>query len=323
MRIGSLLMAAMAVVFWSMPSAADWPERPVSMIIMSKEGGGMDRASRLLGEHLEKRLGQPIKYVNRPGASGRTALEAFRAAEADGHTIFSGNVSTLTMMAGLTDLDFAFEDEFAWVGAYLVDPATIVTSSASEIATLEDLIAKGAPGTDHCRRGKLQIGADPGARPAARCRRDAGRDHPLFRGSRGRPWTWMGGHIDAAVGNFSATEKLADEVRYLGLFAEKAPGDRPGLEPIKAKLDADISDAASIRGLGIHPALKEAFPDRFAALEGAFMETIADPAFVEGFSTIGADPNQAVVWNTDDVAVAVDGIMGKLENYREFFDQGS
>ena len=323
MKIGSLVLAAMAVVLWSMPSsAADWPDRPVSMIIMSKEGGGMDRASRLLGEHLERRLGQPIKYVNTPGASGRKALEAFRAAEADGHTIFSGNISTLTMMAGLTDLDFNFEDEFAWVGAYLVDPATIVTSSASEFATLDDLIAKakGEPITVGVANFKsVQTLA------LAQLRDAAGMQVEIipYSGFKGASVDVIGGHIDAAVGNFSATEKLADEVRYLGLFADRAPDDRPGLEPVKSLLDADISDAASIRGLGVHPALKEAFPERFALLESAFMETIADPTFIEGFSTIGADANQAVVWNADDVATAVDGIETKLDNYRPFFDQGS
>ena len=322
MRIGSFLIAAMAAALWSMPSAAEWPDRPISMIIMSKEGGGMDRASRLLGEHLEKRLGQAIKYVNQPGASGRKALEAFRAAEADGHTIFSGNVSTLTMMAGLTELDFTFEDEFAWVGAYLVDPATIVTSSASEIATLDDLIAK-------AKEEPITVGVanfkSVQTLALAQLRDVAGMQVEIipYSGFKGASVDVMGGHIDAAVGNFSATEKLGDEVRYLGLFADQAPDERPGLEPIKAKLDADISDAASIRGLGLQPALKEAFPDRYAALESAFMETIADPAFIEGFSTIGADANQAVVWNAEDVATAIGSIEAKLENYRAFFDQGS
>ncbi|MGI9452584.1 MAG: Bug family tripartite tricarboxylate transporter substrate binding protein [Geminicoccaceae bacterium] len=322
MKMRSILMVAMAATIWSMPTKAEWPERTVSMIIMSKEGGGMDRASRLLGEHLEKRLGQPIKYVNRPGASGRTALEAFRAAEADGHTIFSGNVSTLTMMAGLTDLDFAFADEFAWVGAYLVDPATIVTSSKSEIATLDELIAK-------ARQEPITVGVanfkSVQTLALAQLRDAAEMQIEIipYSGFKGASVDVMGGHIDAAVGNFSATEKLGDEVRYLGLFADQAPDARPGLDPIKSMLGADVSDAASIRGLGLHPALNEAFPDRFATLETAFMETIADPAFVESFSTIGADANQAVVWNAEDVAAAVDSIETKLESYREFFDQGS
>ena len=322
MRVGYQLMAVMAAVLWSLPSAAEWPERPISMIIMSKEGGGMDRASRLLGEHLEKRLGQPIKYVNRPGASGRTALEAFRAAEADGHTIFSGNVSTLTMMAGLTELDFAFEDEFAWVGAYLVDPATIVTSSKSEIETLDDLIAKAKDGpitVGVANFKSVQTLALAQLRDAAEMQVEI----IPYSGFKGASVDVMGGHIDAAVGNFSATEKLGDEIRYLGLFADKAPDERDGLDPIKMALDADISDAASIRGLGLHPALKEAFPDRFTALEGAFMETIADPAFVDAFSTIGADPNQAVTWSADDVALAVESVNVKLEGYRAFFEEGS
>lgn len=312
----------MAAVLWSTPSAAEWPDRPISMIIMGKEGGGMDRASRLLGEHLEKRLGQPMKYVNRPGASGRTALEAFRAVEPDGNTIFSGNVSTLAMMAGLTDPDFAFKDEFAWVGAYLVDPATIVTSSASDVATLDDLIAK-------AKEEPITVGVanfkSVQTLALAQLRDAAGIEVEIipYSGFKGASVDVMGGPIDAAVGNFSATEKLGDEVRYLGLFADQAPGDRPGLEPIKTTLDADINDAASIRGLGLQPALKTAFPERYAALESAFMETIADPAFVEGFSTIGADANQAVTWNAEDVVTAIDGIEAKLENYRAFFDQGS
>ena len=66
---------------------ADFPERPLTIIIPYGPGGGSDQLTRAIAEPLQEILGQPIQPVNKPGAAGRAAVPDFMAAPADGYTI--------------------------------------------------------------------------------------------------------------------------------------------------------------------------------------------------------------------------------------------
>ncbi|HVR49567.1 MAG TPA: tripartite tricarboxylate transporter substrate binding protein [Pseudorhodoferax sp.] len=74
---------------------AQWPERPVKIIVASAPGGSPDIVSRLIGAELAKRLGQAVVIDNRPGAAGAIGMGALANAPADGYTIGYGNNATL------------------------------------------------------------------------------------------------------------------------------------------------------------------------------------------------------------------------------------
>src|SRR5215470_8225804 len=71
---------------------AEFPERPVKMLVGFSAGGGTDVAARL-GEA----LGQGIVVENRPGASGLLAAEAVARAAADGYTLMMGSQTTFAV----------------------------------------------------------------------------------------------------------------------------------------------------------------------------------------------------------------------------------
>jgi len=52
------------------PALAEWPERPVTLIVIAGAGGGSDYTMRLLARELEAKLGRPFNVVNQPQASG-------------------------------------------------------------------------------------------------------------------------------------------------------------------------------------------------------------------------------------------------------------
>ncbi|MGI9500589.1 MAG: Bug family tripartite tricarboxylate transporter substrate binding protein [Geminicoccaceae bacterium] len=316
-RLWSALALVLPLLHTSYAGAADWPERPITMIIMSKEGGGMDRASRLLGEAMKERLGQPVKYVNRPGASGRAALDMFLDREADGYTVFSGNIPTLMMMHGQQAPGYAMDDKLTWLGAYLVDPALLIVHANSPHASLEAFVASAkeqpvrigvANWSSVQTLALLQLGDATGAEM----------EIIPYSGFKGAATALLGNHIEGAVGNFSATQKLGDEVRYLGIFADQAP-DGSAVEPVAKALDADVINAASIRTLAVHADLAKSHPERFARLEEVFGDTISDPAFVDSFGTIGADPSQAVTWSTEEASEAAANILSLFEAYQQAF----
>ena len=75
------------------PKAADWPNRPVKLILPLGPGSGSDIAARLLADRLSKRWGQPVVVENRPGGDGVVAINAFVAAHDDHQLLFAPSSS--------------------------------------------------------------------------------------------------------------------------------------------------------------------------------------------------------------------------------------
>ena len=91
--------SALAVIAALLPlsavgQAADYPSRPVRILVPYAPGGVTDIIARHLAPKLQEVLGQPFVVENRPGASGNIALELAAKAPPDGYTLFVGNVST-------------------------------------------------------------------------------------------------------------------------------------------------------------------------------------------------------------------------------------
>ena len=68
-------------------AAAQYPARPIEMIVPIAPGGGMDLQARLLAELVEPVLGQRVVVLNRPGAGGTLGMGLLTQAKPDGYTI--------------------------------------------------------------------------------------------------------------------------------------------------------------------------------------------------------------------------------------------
>jgi tripartite-type tricarboxylate transporter receptor subunit TctC len=75
-RIVSAFLLAAATALWLAPvAAAEYPARPVSLIVAFTPGGPSDVLARIVGKKIGELLGQPIVIENRPGAGGNIAAE--------------------------------------------------------------------------------------------------------------------------------------------------------------------------------------------------------------------------------------------------------
>src|SRR5437868_4469197 len=95
------LLVGFAAVCSSLPAPADYPTRPVTLIVAFTPGGPSDVLARIIGKKLEQLLGQPFVIENRPGAGGNIAAEIAAHAAPDGHTLLMGNNSILATNASL------------------------------------------------------------------------------------------------------------------------------------------------------------------------------------------------------------------------------
>ncbi|MEZ5934461.1 MAG: tripartite tricarboxylate transporter substrate binding protein [Alphaproteobacteria bacterium] len=84
---GLTLFAALGGAALAEEKPADFPERPLTMIVPYGAGGGSDQLSRAMASAMEPTLGQPIQVVNKPGGGGMAAVPDFMTAPADGYTL--------------------------------------------------------------------------------------------------------------------------------------------------------------------------------------------------------------------------------------------
>jgi tripartite-type tricarboxylate transporter receptor subunit TctC len=83
------------------PLQADWPQRPVTMMIPFVAGGPSDITGRVIAARLGGLLGQTVVVENRPGANGAVAAQAMARAPADGHTIMTGSIGVFAINKAL------------------------------------------------------------------------------------------------------------------------------------------------------------------------------------------------------------------------------
>ena len=76
--------------------AADYPNKPVKIVVTVPAGGGVDTVTRIFAERLHQRLGQPFVLENRGGAGGNVGAEAAFVAPPDGYTLMASQPAPLT-----------------------------------------------------------------------------------------------------------------------------------------------------------------------------------------------------------------------------------
>jgi tripartite-type tricarboxylate transporter receptor subunit TctC len=84
LTLGAATLAALAAV----PAAAQYPSKPIRIVLQFPAGGATDAAARILGQALTQSMGQPVLVENRPGADGAIAAEVVAKAAPDGYTVF-------------------------------------------------------------------------------------------------------------------------------------------------------------------------------------------------------------------------------------------
>ena len=150
-RKGLTLLASVLVLLCTMiaPRAADYPTRPIVLVVAFPPGGASDVLARILGRKLEQILRQPVVIDNRPGAGGNVAAEAVAHAAPDGYTLLAGNNAILATNAALyKKINFDAEADFAPIGLIGSQANILVVNPAVPARSMAELIAlaKANPG---------------------------------------------------------------------------------------------------------------------------------------------------------------------------------
>jgi tripartite-type tricarboxylate transporter receptor subunit TctC len=98
-------LAAIALLSGSI-AAADWPSRPVTIVVPFGAGGNTDMMARLAAQHLSAKFGQSFVVENRPGAGGALGTGQVAAAAPDGYSLLFAASSMIVLTPQLQKLNF-------------------------------------------------------------------------------------------------------------------------------------------------------------------------------------------------------------------------
>jgi tripartite-type tricarboxylate transporter receptor subunit TctC len=143
-----LLIAACAL--FAVAAHAQYPMKPVRVIVPFPAGGTTDIVARLVGAELQKMWGQPVVIENRGGAGGNIGADAVAKAPADGYTLLMGTVGTHAINLPLygTKLPYDPVKDFAPITLVAAVPNVMVVPASLPVNSVKEFIdyARANPG---------------------------------------------------------------------------------------------------------------------------------------------------------------------------------
>ena len=149
MQRRTLLASVLTVIGARGARAAEFPARPVTMVVGYAAGGAVDVVARIVAERLRVDLGQQVVVENRPGAAGLSASVAVARAPADGYTITLGANGTMVINPQLLKQPpFSAADDFTAISLTAINDGVLVVTPGFPAKTLAEFVqvVKAAPG---------------------------------------------------------------------------------------------------------------------------------------------------------------------------------
>ena len=209
--------------------SANYPNKPIQLIVGYDAGGPTDTGARLVAKELEKKLDATITVVNRPGANSQIAYTALTKAKPDGYTMgavtFPSAIITVLDKSRKATFDQA---SFAPVALQVVDPTAVAVAPDSDIETPEDLIAAAKADPGKLRATTTGVGSNEHfalARLKEVTDADIAPVH-FAEGATQATTAFLGKNVEILVGNVSDLQPLVDskKARVVGVMdAERSP----------------------------------------------------------------------------------------------------
>jgi tripartite-type tricarboxylate transporter receptor subunit TctC len=267
--------------------AAEYPDKPVRIIVPSAPGGGTDTTMRIISPKLGEVLGQRIILDNRPGQSGNIGVEIASRAAPDGYTITALIASNASNPAVMKSVPYNLERDFAAISLTAVMPNVLTVHPSLPVRSVKELVALAKP-----RPGELQY-ASPGFGSTAHLAMELLMSmsgirmaHVPYKSGGAAFISVQSGEMLMMFGNVmsSLQHVRSGRVRALGVTSLKRAGAAPEIPAIAEFYPG--YEASTWYGL-LAPAGTPR--DIVNKLHQAVVSTVRDPATARLFSDGGAD----------------------------------
>ncbi len=219
-RRTTLMLACFTALAWAPPAAAqaDWPSRPVRMVVPFAPGGSTDVVARMLAQQLGTLWGQTVVVENRAGAGGNLGADLVAKSAPDGYTLLMASGSITINPHIYKKMPFDTQKDLAPILNVASGPMLVVVPDASPAKSILDLIAMAKASPGKLNFGSAGVGSQ--VHLAAENFADAaGIDlaHVPYKGEALGYTDLIGGQVQLMVGNFAAASALLGNGRLRAL----------------------------------------------------------------------------------------------------------
>lgn len=289
-RIPSFAAALCVGVLATVHAArAEYPEKPVRLIINAAPGGAADSTARVLAIELQKRLGQPFVIENKPGASGAIGLDVVAKAAPDGYTIGNNNLATF-IVGALTakQLPYRIESDFTPIASMFTQPNIVGVTPSLPVKTLGELVAYAKANPNKISFGSTGQGTSLHVLTEM-LRMNAGIEmvHAPYKSAPAAEGDLAAGHIQLMISNFTSMEPQvkAGRIRALAITSATRSPRLPDV-PTVAQAGAPYLEMVTWGGIvgpkGMPPAIVK-------KLNTTINEILADPNFKKQYEAMGSE----------------------------------
>jgi tripartite-type tricarboxylate transporter receptor subunit TctC len=252
-RRALLVTGAVITVMGATSALADYPERPITMIVCFPAGGGTDIAARLINTQLGEVLGKPVIVENRGGAGGNIGIAAVARAAPDGYTLLACPSAFVVNPSLYASAAYDPFKDFAPVMVLGASPNVFVLPEQSPLKSLPELLAKAKTNPGKLNWTSPGAGTTPHlAGEVLKLRTGAEMVHIPFNGAGPAMTAVLGGQVDMYAANLGSVTALIDsgKVRPIAVTATRRWPNRP--------------DVPTLEELGIKDAVSDTFQGIFA-----------------------------------------------------------
>lgn len=278
--IAGLLAAVLAA------GAAEWPEKPVNLVVGFAAGGETDIVVRALNDKIAANLGGQTVVLNKPGSGGLLAAQTIANSPPDGYNLLVLSLSHVLRQAADEKTPFNVLTDFAPISRIVTQPIVLAVKGDSRFRTIEELIAHARANPNTLNFGSPGVGSlghfsGELFKSAARIQFK----HVPFQGSAPGVTALLGGHIDFLVTALPAiTGKVASgDLRILASYAERR---LPEMAAVPTFAETGYP-AVVMSGWFAFVAPAKTPPAVIQKMDRAVAKTLADPAVVEALGKLG------------------------------------
>ncbi len=275
------MFALLAAALLAAPVHAEYPDRPIKLIVPWAAGGDTDNIFRPFAPLLQKQLGETVVIANIGGASGTKGAKEAKGSPADGYTLYAvHDYIHSTYYTGVADVNYW---DFEPICMLASTPSVLTASPKTPWNDWAGLLAdaKAHPGT-------ITVGATLGSTShffPALVEQAAGIKfkYVSYEGLAPRMNAILGGHIDLTDSNLTQKGKVdAGQLKFIAIAAEKRNPEMPNVPTLK-ELGINVVYDVN-RGLLVPKGTPEAVQ---AKLESACATAAKEPAFADAMHKQG------------------------------------
>ena len=295
-----LFAAAMSLT----AKAADYPARPVHVIVGLTAGSGVDIMARLVGQKLAEAMGQPFIIENRPGAGSNIATHFAAQAAPDGYTIFVPTIANAINATLYKNLQFDVLRDFSPVILAATAPNLLIVNPKVPANTVQEFIALAKKQPGKLTIGSSGIGTSP-QMTGELFRRRAGIDLlPVpYKGGPEATAALLGGQIDSlfAITSTALPHIAAGRVRALAVTSRARSPLLPNV-PTVAESGMPGFEAVTWFGFAVPTGTPRPIIDRLNVEIGKAlaMPDVKQKLSAQGIDVAGGTPEQFGAYMHDE-----------------------